>query len=138
MQPRRQRRGANAVEFGLWIPVLFVLFAGLVDLSWLMSRYQNVVRAARDGARVGVAIIEDDDDVPGSVMGPVAEDHAKAILDGVGMTCDTGCTVEAKLINDGSDMLEVRVVYPFEPLIGFLPLKTDMKSQFTMMVQQQS
>ena len=137
---RRKREGANAVEFGLWLPVLAVLFSGIVDVSWLMSRYHNVARAARDGARVGVAVIEDEDVTPGDEMTAAAKGHAEAILNGVGMTCDTRCTVTATLTTkSSSDVLQVDVTYNYQPLIGLLPLGTTaMRSRFTMMVQQQT
>jgi Flp pilus assembly protein TadG len=137
---RRKREGANVVEFGLWLPVLAILFSGIVDVSWLMSRYHNVARAARDGARVGVSIIEDEDSTPGDEMEAVAKSHAEAILNGVGMTCDTRCTVVASLTTvSSSDVLEVDVTYTYEPLIGLLPLgSSTLHSTFTMMVQQQT
>ena len=137
---RRERRGANAVEFGLWLPVLAILFSGIVDVSWMMSRYHNVSRAARDGARVGVAIIEDETVTPGTVITATAKSHAEAILNGVGMTCDGRCTVTATLTTlSSNDVLEVDVTYDYQPLIGLLPLGTTaMRSRFTMMVQQQT
>lgn len=132
----RSRRGAAATEFGLWLPILAVLISGVLDISWMMSRYHNVVRAARDGARVGASIIEPDDTVPGAIITVAAEEHAKAILDGVGMTCGAGCTVEATLVNLPGSAIEVVVVYPFEPLLGIFPINVDMRSSFAMRVQQ--
>jgi Flp pilus assembly protein TadG len=136
---RRDRRGANLMEFGLWLPALATLFSGVVDVSWMMSQYHNVVRAARDGARVGVAIIEDDETTRGEVITEAAEDHANDILTGVGMACGSGCTVDANVVAvSGTDMLVVQVTYPYEPLIGLIPLRTSMTSTFSMMLQQQT
>jgi hypothetical protein len=135
--PRRQRRGASALEFGLWLPVLVSGFAGMVDISWMMSEYSSVVRAARDGARVGVAVIEDEMVPPGSEMTVAAEAHASAVLAGVDMPCGTGCTVEATY-DASTEFLTVEVIYPYEPLLGFLPLATQLRSSFTMRSQQSS
>jgi Flp pilus assembly protein TadG len=52
---RRSRRGAQAVEFALSLPMLFVLLAGIADYGWYYSRSLSVVEAARDGARAGAA-----------------------------------------------------------------------------------
>lgn len=139
MIQRRRRRGGAAIEFGLWLPVIMSMLAGIVDIGWMMHAHHNVVRAARDGARVGVAVIEGDDVVAGTEAKDVAEDHARAILDGVRMTCtDANCNVAADVIReDGVNYLRVTVGYDFEPLVKFLPLETRLQSQFVMMLQQQ-
>jgi len=138
MRTRRQRAGGAAIEFGLWLPVIMAMLSGIVDVSWMMSRYHQVVRAARDGARVGVAIIEADDVAYGSEITAASTAHAEALLDGVGMTCDSDCTVTSTIITDGGlDYLEVEVQYEYEPLMNMVPLETTLQSRFTMMLQQQ-
>lgn len=135
---RRRRRGGAAIEFGLWLPVMLTIVSGITDVSWMMSRYHQVVRAARDGARVGVSIVEDEDTSYGTKIKAAAEAHAEAILDGVGMPCDDRCSVKADIVtNDGLDYLEVDVTYRYDPLLGMLPLQTDLNSRFVMMLQQQ-
>ncbi|MFT7520000.1 MAG: Flp pilus assembly protein TadG [Kiritimatiellia bacterium] len=134
----RRRRGAAAIEFAMWIPVLAVLFSGIVDVSWMMSRQHNVVRAARDGARVGAVIIEDGAVTPGTDITRVAEEHAVSILNGVGMTCDGGCKVTATYVTSPRAMVTVHVEYDFVPLMGLIPLSTTLTTSFTMMAQQQT
>ena len=140
MRTRRQRLGGAAIEFALWLPVIMTMISGIIDVSWMMSRYHQVVRAARDGARVGVAIIEDDDTTYGAEIKAAAEDHTEALMDGVGLECSTNpnCDVVADIVTeDGLDYLEVSVTYRYEPMMGILPLRTDLNSAFTMMLQQQ-
>jgi Flp pilus assembly protein TadG len=46
-------RGAQVIEFAIVLPILLVVFAGIVDFGLIFNRYEVVVNAAREGARVG-------------------------------------------------------------------------------------
>lgn len=48
------RRGSALVEFALVIPLLLLLFAGIVDFAFLFQRYQILTNAVREGARIAV------------------------------------------------------------------------------------
>ncbi len=50
----RSEQGAQLVEFALVIPILLVIFAGMVDFALMLQRYQVVTNAAREGARIAV------------------------------------------------------------------------------------
>ncbi|MFK7928437.1 MAG: TadE family protein [Myxococcota bacterium] len=136
---RRGRAGGAAIEFALWLPVMMTVASGIIDTSWMMSRYHQVTRAARDAARVGISVIEPEDVAPGSMVSSAAEDHAQAVLNGVGMGCPPStCVTDATIINTGGrDYLRMDVQWEYEPLMGLLPLNTTLRSTFTMMLQQQ-
>ena len=46
--------GAELVEFALALPLLLVVFGGIVDFGMLLSRQQVLSNAAREGARIAV------------------------------------------------------------------------------------
>ena len=47
--------GGNAlVEFALVLPLLMLVFAGIVDFGFLFQRYEVITNAAREGARLAV------------------------------------------------------------------------------------
>jgi Flp pilus assembly protein TadG len=48
----RNERGAALVEFALALPLLLVVFAGIVDFGFAFQRYEVVTNAAREGARL--------------------------------------------------------------------------------------
>ena len=50
----RDERGAELVEFALVMPILLVVFAGIVDFGFMMQRFEVVTNAAREGARLAV------------------------------------------------------------------------------------
>ena len=45
-------RGADLVEFALVLPLLLVVFGGIVDFGFMFQRYLVVSNAAREGARL--------------------------------------------------------------------------------------
>ena len=54
--PRRLRseRGAELIELALVLPILLLVFAGIVDFGLLLQRLITVNNAAREGARIAV------------------------------------------------------------------------------------
>jgi Flp pilus assembly protein TadG len=51
---RSKERGAELVEFALALPLLLVVFGGIVDFGLLLQRHQVLSNAAREGARLAV------------------------------------------------------------------------------------
>ena len=53
MRRERRRRGSQAVEFGLTLPVLLVLTAGAVDFGQYLYVAERIASVASEGARLG-------------------------------------------------------------------------------------
>lgn len=51
---RRRSRGQGLVELALVLPVLLLIFMGIVDFGRAIYAYNSVSNAAREGARVGI------------------------------------------------------------------------------------
>jgi Flp pilus assembly protein TadG len=51
---RREERGAELIEMALALPLLLLVFGGIVDFAFLFQRYLVLTNAAMEGARVGV------------------------------------------------------------------------------------
>lgn len=135
------RRGAAALEAALVLPVLLLLFAGILDLSNYISTYHRVNRVARDAARVGSVTIEGDEPT-GDDIRQAAEEHAELALDAAGLACVTGCTIDTEWEVDadsGYAFVVVGIEYPYPGLTGLIPLLTDIgiATQFAMVTQQQ-
>ena len=140
MRRSARRRGIAAMEFAFWLPVVMTLLGGIVDVGWYLSCYQNIVRAARSGARVGAATLEDNGVVEGSQIEAAAISQAELVLDGVGMECTptNGCDIDAVWdTSSGRAAIVVSVSYPAETLVGIVPVPDPITAQFTMMTQQQ-
>jgi Flp pilus assembly protein TadG len=50
----RSQAGAELVEFALVLPILLLVFGGIVDFGLLLQRQQVVTTASREGARLAV------------------------------------------------------------------------------------
>jgi Flp pilus assembly protein TadG len=50
----RSQTGAELVEFALVLPILLLVFGGMVDFGLLLQRQQVITNAAREGARLAV------------------------------------------------------------------------------------
>jgi len=152
--PTIDRRGIAATEFALWLPILVLLIAGVVDWGAYMNARAGVTRAVIDGARVGAAQFESSTDTPGSVAGPAAEQRAEDVLNSLGLGC-ASCTITVAWcprntagpcdINGGGgvsvvppvDSILVRIRYDFEPWFGFAFTPDFIVSDFVMAMENQ-
>ena len=50
----RSQAGAELVEFALVLPLLLLVFGGIIDFGLLLQRQQVLTNAAREGARLAV------------------------------------------------------------------------------------
>ena len=50
----RSQTGAELVEFAMVLPIMLLVFGGIVDFGLLLQRQQVVTNAAREGARLAV------------------------------------------------------------------------------------
>jgi len=78
------QRGNALVEFALVLPLLLLIFAGIVDFGFLFQRYEVITNAAREGARIGVLPGYDAADVEQRVL-----DYVQA---GLFMSADDAAT----------------------------------------------
>lgn len=118
----RAEAGNALVEFALVLPLLLVIFAGIVDFGFLLQRYEVVTNAAREGARIAV--------LPGYTDAIVRERVRAYIQEGLGLSQTdldalvpadaTAIPVEYDSISAGGasfDVVRVRVNYPHTFLV---------------------
>ena len=127
----RSRRGSNAVEFALILPILITLFAGIVEWGWTLNQQMMVVQAAREGARAGVSTPRDDD--------PETAAQARVVqsLNDMGLN-GSAATVTVSIVGAYPDeLLQVDLALPHEPIIGLVPMPVDLKAALTMRLEEQ-
>jgi Flp pilus assembly protein TadG len=111
----RNERGAAMVEMAIALPVLIMLFLGMIDFGRAVFLYNNLTNAAREGARYGAALI---DPAQLTVANVTARVESR-IQDFSGVPATTGkvqVTVPASTCT-GDCKVNVRIVnYPFTPL----------------------
>jgi Flp pilus assembly protein TadG len=127
----RRRRGSNAVEFALILPILITLFAGIVEWGWTLNQQMMVLQAAREGARAGVSTPRDDD--PESA----AQTRVVQSLNDMGLK-GSAAAVTVNIIGAYPDeLLQVDLALPHEPIIGLVPMPVDLKAALTMRLEEQ-
>ena len=141
--PRRgffSRRGSQAVEFALCLPILVLVLGGIVEYGLMFNQYLSVLSAARDGSRWGAT--------PG-VAGNDAEDEAteqvRESLVMLGLSCTTQqeslgqCKITSELTDvQGLDAIKVVVEVAYNPITGGLlpsPEKLSAESYFVLINQ---
>lgn len=136
MSPRRLlrapgRRGSNAVEFALILPILITLFAGIVEWGWTLNQQMMVVQAAREGARVGASTPRDEDP-EGAASARVVESLNDMGLNG------GAASVTATITGAYPDeLIQVTLALPHQPIIGLVPIPVDLKAALTMRLEEQ-
>jgi Flp pilus assembly protein TadG len=101
MPGRRQTRGQSLAEFAIVLPLLLLLFMGVVDFGRAIYAYNTVSNAARDGARK--AIVD------------------QRVVSGVAAGAQEAASQATALGLNPTDVNQVRVEYLLPDLTGPCP-----------------
>jgi Flp pilus assembly protein TadG len=125
---RGARRGANAIEFALTIPVFVAISLGILDGSWLLWQHIIALDAAQEGCRAGAIM---NPGVHGENMAAVeaeAKEKTSSRMNALGFGCvttpltDPPCSITIRSDDaSGVDNLVCDVVYDSRPLVGVIP-----------------
>lgn len=124
---RRNRRGANAIEFALIAPILFMIMAGVMEYGWFLFNQILLDSAAREGARVG-ARTEDDSATATLEQEDAAKAAAIAFWDGLGIPGSPTFTPDT-IDSVGEDLIVVDANMTYTGLIGFTPAPGQVKAR---------
>ncbi|MCB9686118.1 MAG: pilus assembly protein [Alphaproteobacteria bacterium] len=115
---RQQRRGANAIEFALTLPLYLLIVLGIMDFGYLYHIQAGLDNAAATSCREGAKIDPNDGD-------PVAT--ASAFLTSrSALFCSGGCTMDVQDLNTGQweppdRTIKCGITRSYTPLIGLVP-----------------
>ena len=106
------RRGANAIEYALTVPVLIAIVFGLIEFSWFFYGKSTVTTAVHDGCREGALVsVETNDPIE------VARTEIGNRLAGFDLLL-----LEVELTGDApNESLSCRADADYVSLIRFLP-----------------
>lgn len=125
---RRQRRGSNAVEFALTLPVYLALFFGITDYGWYFSQRMKSSMVARDASRAASLVpLGEDVESAGEAQGTTS--LAAAQLQG---------TVDCVLAGSSPEQrVTCTTLVSFVPLIGMVPVPDNLNAALTMRMEEQ-
>ena len=95
--------GQDLIEYALVLPLLLLLFLGIIEFGILTFDYNTVANAAREGARAGILSPSDACDI--ACLDAQATAAANLLTTGLDST-DIGVTV-----NRTADTIQVEVTY---------------------------
>ena len=112
--PKKNERGAAAVEFALVLPLLLLLVFGGIEFGLLMFNKQVITNASREAARAGIVLSDPDD----PTIEGIARDYCQDFL----VTFDPNSPGPTVSIShpggrDFSNPLTVTVSYRYEFLL---------------------
>lgn len=130
----RLRRGASAVEFGLTLPIVFLLLSLVLDVGWFLSRQHIAHQAARDAVRWSVRSSDDP-----AVVAWIAEANAASWLEAMNIECGEGCVIDADPVSIGGfNGIELTLAVEIQPMLGFVMPSQVVRARYTMLLDRQS
>jgi len=121
---RRARRGANAIEFALTLPLYVLLLGWLVDGGWLVYQSSIVEGAAQFGCRAGAILDPGKDDVLLGTVYSTAEAAMLQEIEDLGGACRS-CSATATVGGEPPErILMCTARNGYDPLFGLLDRTT--------------
>lgn len=112
----KKRRGGQAVELALLMPILLGLTSSIIDYGWYFYIQNQFSQVVRDSARAAIIL-----DNQTSEMTPcqLFNQNLNNGLSQVGYS-NQSLTVSTQIVNDGSKRLLVEVSDNYHPLFGLI------------------
>ncbi len=120
---RPRRRGANAIEFALTLPIFLYLMLGVLDYGYLMMAHAILDAAAMEGTREGA--ITDPNNV--ADIAGVAESTAQGVA---GALCGGDCSYSCQDLGTAPEReIACDLRWTIDPIIGLVPFPTQIQSE---------
>lgn len=128
---RLARRGANAIEFALVMPVVVATALGTLDYGWFFLNQWQVVRATNEAVRFGAIQVPADSEGQGSCALCVASATtvAKNRLANQGLTVSSQDVTPTIVTIEGTCALQMTADITHDPIVGFVPLPDTYRAQ---------
>jgi Flp pilus assembly protein TadG len=110
----KNRRGGQAVEFALILPILLMVFSGIIDYSWYFHNQNILTQAIRSASR-GASVLDSQE----SELTPCnfATEEVNSNLNDMGIS-NQGRSISSQIISGSESRLEVLIDQPYQPLFG--------------------
>ena len=118
---RRKRRGANAIEFALTLPVFLLIISGIIDFSWFAYQRSIMKTASMEGCRSASMVDPGESDIAisGVVSTGQTQMRERVIAMGGGNLCTNGCVTTVEFLSTAPGRsLKCTIVGEYQPLWG--------------------
>jgi Flp pilus assembly protein TadG len=110
----RQQKGAAAVEFALILPILLLVFFGMIELSLALYDKAILTNASREGARAGIVLSSPK--MTEAQIRDVVLNYTDGALISLGSTTAPTVTIEQSSQANFPNPLRVTVSYTYKGL----------------------
>ena len=142
LSTRRSRRGSNAVEFALCMPIWVALVAAIMEFAWVYFQASSLNAATNIGCRAGSLIDPGENDVNLETLNTVATEAMKNVLMNNSLNNDdcSSCVVTVSTTGDPPERtLVCEASRQVHPLIGmFVDTKTMTATQIARLEAQRA
>jgi Flp pilus assembly protein TadG len=120
LQQKRSQRGGAVYEFAMLLPLISILFLGIIDFSRAMLAYNALTHASEAAARF--ASVRSRTSLSPATTGNI---RARVLQAGTGLEADKiDVTATWTPGNIRGGVVNVQIDYPYEPLTPFVPWDT--------------
>jgi len=117
----RNRRGSNAIEFALTVPLFVLIVAAIMEFGWMFFVRSTVIHAVRDGCRAGAVIPFGETPSPTEV----AQTRMTDFLGGYSIDCrgaEDRCGITVTTEGESPyETMECSLDIAYDPIIGLIP-----------------
>lgn len=125
---RRARRGNNALEFALTLPIFGAFLTGVVDYGWYFNQDMAAAMVVRDAARAAsLAPL-------GVDVASAGEQQGDASMLVAGLEGTTTCVLSGSKTDQE---VSCQITAVFEPFLGLVPLPSRLEASVTMRMEEQ-
>ena len=120
---RRKRRGANAIEFAITLPVFLIVISGIMDFSWFAYQRSILKTAAMEGCRAASLVDPGEEDI---AISGVIQTGSKTMLErltalGGEELCANRCNTKVNFIGTAPGRsLQCTIGGEYHPLWGMV------------------
>lgn len=123
LKPRNDQRGVAMVEFAITLPLLLFLMLATAELGHLISQYDTLTKAVRDGARYAASTSALGStglvSITPQIQTAVANLVATGNVNGSGSALLPGLSASSVTVSDaGNGYVSVSAAYTYEPMVG--------------------
>lgn len=119
----KRERGLAMVEFAVTLPLLLLLMLATAEFGRLLSQYDTLTKAVRDGARYAASKSANGStglvSITSQIQTAVANLVATGNVNGTGTTLLPGLSAANIIVSDaGNGYVSVSASYTYQPMIG--------------------
>lgn len=117
-----KQRGAAMVEFAIVSPLLLLLMLATFEFGRMISQYNTLTKAVRDGARYAASTAAGGTtgivNITSSIQSAVTNLVVTGVANGSGAPLLPGAAPSVSVTDDGNGYVSVSASYTYQPLIG--------------------